>query len=129
MAESKIGSDKIELRDGAALKEKGAAQADTLVKSKSIIIRGIIEHVGEVWFNEAVKLQKAQCAKHGVFGWEPDDTNVLFELAPAPKPCLGEWCYRTRMVGYTKQGDLIVTETFLPKSQLVRYGKNVSFSH
>lgn len=129
MAEGESGSDKVELRDGAALKEKGAAHAEQSVKNKDVIVKGIVEHVGERWFNEAVRLQKAKCAREGVLGWEPDDTNVLFELAPAPAPCLGEWCYRTRMVGHTKQGTLIVTETYLPKSQLVKYGGNASFSN
>ena len=129
MAKSESGSDTIDLRDGAALKQTGAAQAEQHVKNKNVIVKGIIEHVGERWFTEAVKLQKARCAREGVLGWEPDDRNVLFELAPAPAPCLGEWCYRTRMVGHTKRGTLIVTETFLPKSQLMKYGGNASFSN
>lgn len=129
MAEGENGSDAIGLLDGAALKAKGVAHAEQSAKNTDVIVKGIIEHVGERWFDEAVKLQKAQCARKGVLDWQPDDTNVLFELAPAPAPCLGEWCYRTRMVGTTKQGTLVVTETYLPKSQLIKYGGNASFSH
>lgn len=82
------------------------------------MVQALLFHTSAMWLETVEKKSQAEFAKKGVFGWELLDTNVLFDVVPAPNPWAGEWAYRVKTVAITEAGDVHVCEFYLPASQI-----------
>jgi hypothetical protein len=83
-----------------------------------VMIRAIQQLCGAAWLESCVTKTQSEFAKKGVFAWKMLDTNVLLDVAPAPEPYRGEWCYRLKTTHITPTGEVHVCEFYLPQSDI-----------
>lgn len=83
-----------------------------------VFISGIIHCVGAAYFERTVNTTKREMAKSGIFNWKPRFDNMLFEIAPAPEPWVGQWCFKMRHTHLCDDNSVQICEYYLPQSQL-----------
>ena len=84
-----------------------------------VIMRAfMIDRFGEDYVTKVINAAKGQFAKQSVFGWEPDDGNMVIDVSPMPEPWRGEWGYRLRFTAILGSNDVVINQFYVPSSAL-----------
>lgn len=73
---------------------------------------------GESYLNKVLDVNLKAFASRGIFGWRPNDANIVMDVTPCPEPWVGDWGYRIRFCAWDAVGDIVINQFYVPSRQI-----------